>query len=502
MHISQISWGDDSAEQDPHLLQYFVGSEALGRLQRREKAFVIGRKGSGKSALRRKLEEDFNKQPQHFVINIAPKYTSIRNILNEQSLADGFGEEIFFQYTWLRQIYLDCLAKYGAVAGGAFASGYSAFARDIARTRLATPVDLVENISEILQKIKLKAGKLGDLGLAIEKELREASDIDSLEHNLKGLADEGNTFIVLIDDLDLGWDNSPLSNRLLLGLLAARNYLASLSRNIFPAVFLREDVYEILISQSGHADKYRNIEKIRWDKDKLVSLLTMRINFARKQHHESETLGAFSTVFPEMVGTSHSVNWLIDRTLSRPRELIQLVRYYTEQVKSTEPNPELLKNAENDYSNWKLADLCSEYGNQYPKLESVFSFWRTKFFRNKYHLSRAEIDEILLRIMMEVPINEDWFNALVKDADTRKFLSILYEIGFIGDFIKGGAGGSKTAYSFADPHEPVFDEIQIHPCFRRAVGTVERIRNRESNPDNSGTEPTEMVTDEPIGESP
>jgi hypothetical protein len=486
MKISEIRWGDDSAEQDPHLLHYFVKSDALGRLQRREKGFVVGRKGSGKSALRRKLEEDFSKQPNHFVINIAPKYTAIRNILNEKSLSSGFGEEIFFHYTWLRQIYLDCLASFGSSVGGGIVSGYAAFARDIARTHLSVPVDLVENIGEILQKLKVKAGKLGDLGLSVERELRAASEIESLEFNLKGLTDEGKTFIILIDDLDLGWDNSAVSNRLLLGLLAARNSLASLSGNIYPAVFLREDVYEILISQSGHADKYRNIEKIRWDKDKLVSLLEMRINFARRSHGESDIQDAFDTVFTETIGTSHTANWLIDRTLSRPRELIQLARYYTEQVNSTVPNADILKDAENDYSNWKLADLCSEYGNQYPKIESVFSYWRTKFFRNKYHLNRSEIDEILLRIMMEVPINEDWFNQLVLGADTRKFLGILYEIGFIGDFIKGGAGGSKTAYSFADPHEPVFDEIQIHPCFRRAVGTVERIRNKESA--NSGSE--------------
>jgi hypothetical protein len=112
-------------------------------------------------------------------------------------------------------------------------------------------------------------------------------------------------------------------------------------------------------------------------------------------------------------------------------------------------------------------------------LDSVFGFWRTKFFRNKYHLARTEVDEILLRVMMEVAINERWFNQLVEQADTRKFLEILYEIGFIGDFVRGGAGGSKTVYSFADPHEPVFEEVQIHPCFRQAVGTVERIRTKD-----------------------
>jgi hypothetical protein len=371
MRLSEINWGDDSAEQDPYLLQYFVHSDALGRLLKKEKPFVIGRKGAGKSALRKKLEEEFGRQPDHFVVNISPKYTTIRNVLNETSLQQGFGEEIFFLYTWLRQIYLDCLAAVGVSLSGTLATGHSAFARGIARSRLSAPGDLVENIGEMLQRLKVKAGKLGDLGLSMEKELREASEIEALEHNLRGICSDGKRFVVLIDDLDLGWDNSSLSNRLLLGLLSARNATAASFPSIYPVIFLREDVYAILIAQSGHADKFRNIEKTRWDKERLISLLGKRINFARKAHGETELAAPFHSVFPEMLGTSLTDNWMIERTLARPRELIQLARYYTEQVTTDIPDAETLKKAEGDYSNWKLNDLCSEYGNQYPKLEAV-----------------------------------------------------------------------------------------------------------------------------------
>jgi len=129
-------------------------------------------------------------------------------------------------------------------------------------------------------------------------------------------------------------------------------------------------------------------------------------------------------------------------------------------------------------------------------LNDVFAFWRTKFFRNKYHLNRSEIDGMLLRVLSEVPISAGWFNDLVAKTDVDRLLTILYEIGFIGDFVRGGAGGSKTAYSFADPHEAVFDEVQIHPCFRRAVGTVERIRNRSSGAEGNAADVDEEI--EPI----
>lgn len=107
-------------------------------------------------------------------------------------------------------------------------------------------------------------------------------------------------------------------------------------------------------------------------------------------------------------------------------------------------------------------------------------YWKTKFFRRKYHLKRAEVEEMAMEIMLYAEVNEPWFNRLVDDSDITGFLSVLYEIGFIGDFVLGGGGGSRVYYSYQEYHEPLFEEVQVHPCFRRAVNTVERIRNRQA----------------------
>jgi len=113
MKLSEIEWGDDSAEKDPFLSEYFVKSDAYSRLQKKAKNIVVGRKGSGKSALRKMLLQNFETQPSTFVINIAPNYNAIRNILNDKEISNVYGQEIFFQHTWLRQILLDCLCSVG-----------------------------------------------------------------------------------------------------------------------------------------------------------------------------------------------------------------------------------------------------------------------------------------------------------------------------------------------------------------------------------------------------
>lgn len=478
MKLSEINWGDDSAEKDPFLLNYFVRSTAFSRIRSKQKAIVIGRKGSGKSALRKKIENEFSAEDNTHVINLSPKFNSIRNILNDKDIAESFGQEIFFQHTWLRQILLDSLCMLGHSAKGKYAKDSLEFARSISTELNRTNKDLVENISDVLARVKAKVGKLGDFGLALERELRNIADADALEFHLRSLLNDGAKLVILIDDLDLGWNNSEAANNLLLGLLSAANYLSSMSQNLYICIFLREDVYSLLITKTQHSDKYRNIERIRWEKLDLISIINERINFNRELNGLSRIEDPFHTVFPSAVGTSNTDNWLYERTLGRPRELIQLSRYYTESSDTEFPDADLLKESEQSYSEWKLDDLCTEYSNQFPGLVEIFSYWKANFFRYKYHLKRSELDDMILNLFINAEINVSWFNDIAIKADTGKLLEILYEIGFLGDFVLGGEGGSKTVYSYQGRHEPRFDEIQIHPCFRRAVATVERIRNR------------------------
>jgi hypothetical protein len=186
----------------------------------------------------------------------------------------------------------------------------------------------------------------------------------------------------------------------------------------------------------------------------------------------------YNSIFPETISTSSSITWILERTLGRPRELLQLVRLYTEKNESEEADAEILKAIELEYSNWKLEDLTTEFSNQYPNLYELFKFWKSRFYRNKYNLKKSEFDDMFLEMAYNLDISFTWFMEPVNELDSRKLLKILFDIGFVGDFVLGGAGGSKTFYSFQEIHEPILDDIQIHPCFRKALGTVERIRRR------------------------
>lgn len=253
--------------------------------------------------------------------------------------------------------------------------------------------------------------------------------------------------------------------------------LVNNSVNIF--VCVRNDMYDILMGGTTHSDKYRNCEYINWDDDSLIDLLTERLKFNYLENNEAISGDIFHDVFPEKVGRVYVEKWLLDRTLQRPRELIQLVRKYTESTDAKDA--EKLKKAEEMYSKWKLEDLCTEHKFLYPGLLNIFEFWKKEFYRSKYHMTKEEYEPIIRKIFQKMDLQEKWFTNLVDTDDIEGFMKILYNIGFIGDFIRGGQGGNKVIYAYQeDGDSPRLKEIQIHPCFRKTLGVVERIRTKNN----------------------
>ena len=92
--------------------------------------------------------------------------------------------------------------------------------------------NLLESARDLLTKLKIKAGKLGDLGIEIEDILRKDAEIDVYENNLSKICEAGYKITWIVDDLDLGWNNSEVANNLLLGLLTCSNYIKNISNNL------------------------------------------------------------------------------------------------------------------------------------------------------------------------------------------------------------------------------------------------------------------------------
>lgn len=473
--IRKIDWGNDSAENDPDLLNYFVTPSNFDRITEFKKTFVIGRKGAGKTAIRKKLIDQFAGEENHVVVEVSPTNGIFRNLAGVELLKEERSDEVVFQYAWLNSIMRKCLNVIGSEKDNKLTVGSANAARQFAKAEGVTNDDFVEAVSSILKSIKLKFNDMGELGLQLENIIKESSAIDRYEFHLKELGQDGCKTTILVDDLDIGWDNSERSNQILLGLLTASMYLKSIHKNVNLIFFIRDDIYSILMKKTTHSDKYRDVYKITWSENNFQKLLAERISQSLQNKESTDSKKDFLKVFPERIGNQFTLGWMVERTLGRPRELLQMSRHYTESLLENSPSDKTLKNIEEVYSIWKKEDLCAEFVNQYPDLDKVFEFWKHKYFRTKYQVDENELEERLFEILDVVTIDDPWFQTLQYVVDTKGLARILFDIGFFGDFIKGGDGGSKVNY-FGDTASPLLKEVQIHPCFRKAVGTVTRNR--------------------------
>lgn len=473
MDIRYIDWGNDSAESDKNLLEYYVDLPILWHLLNKRKNLIVGRKGSGKSAIRKKLinsfEDDIN-------IEIMPTESIIKSIIRDDDLKSIGSSEIFFQNVWLEYIYARIYEKLANSYSGKLVSGSKEFILNYVKAQDKYNHDLLGIFAKAIEKLKINTGQFGKFGVDIERIIKESIDTETLEFNLvQSLEDEKIT--IYIDDLDLGWDNSTVSNNMLFGLLYTINYLSKMNDWIHIFLFFRTDMYKILMSKTQHSDKFRDVAYINWEKENLEDLICGRIDFNYKKNSSELPIDLFTAVFPEKIGKVYTIDWMIDRTLNRPRELLQLSRLYTESLCSETPNNGTLNNVEKTYSDWKLEDICNEYMNKYPSLNKFFEKWKAVNFRINYHLRFDQLNTYISKVLDELSTEDTWLVQCKEKRNYEEIIYALYEIGFIGDFVRGGEGGSKTIYSVMDDaHKPTFKEIQIHPCFRVAVGTKKRNR--------------------------
>lgn len=170
MNISKIDWGNDSAEKDPNLLEYFVDHSSLPRLYKSSKTFIIGRKGAGKSAIRKKLVQEFQTWEDNYIIEITPTFNIFSNLISGSDIKDNYNQEVFFQYVWLNFLFKKALIEIGKSPKNPKSDVFD-FAITLAKSNDLKEKNLLESARDLLNKLKLKAGNLGELGIEIENTL-------------------------------------------------------------------------------------------------------------------------------------------------------------------------------------------------------------------------------------------------------------------------------------------------------------------------------------------
>jgi hypothetical protein len=328
--LTKLSFGAPAAERDiaQGLAQYFVESDAFGRLAARQKTIVIGNRGTGKSALF-KVMADRSQKAGAIVLELNPENYSYEMLCNalKAEKAGSWAKHGAFASAWKYLIYV-LVMKELTERGKKLKTGSAAEIYNYLRDNHGGVAD--SPIAVLISYLKRMEGiKIGPYEAALKtRELANLYKLNEIEPLLPRLAEltVRRKVLVLIDELDKGWDNSEDAKAFVSGLFQACVSINDRDPNLTVCVSLRQELYDSIPALYDDAQKYRDIiETIRWDETTLLAVVANRIRYSLPELAEKSDAEAWTSVFAETLQyrKNRSFNYMIDRTLYRPREIIQ-----------------------------------------------------------------------------------------------------------------------------------------------------------------------------------
>lgn len=478
--LTVLFFGRDDAETDLQdgLLKgaVFRPTYAYREALSGRKSLIIGRKGSGKSAICRQLATP-DGHPGASVL-IAPDDAAGDEIrrFELQGLTPDTAKSLIWRYIFAvhaaRHLTGHARAAHGrrlpgsvrAVRSFLEANGESDDARLYERLRRG--VGRLQSADLSLKAFGVEAA----LGIGGASEGAEASrQLDVLEAGVQaGFADldcarRHPPLLLLVDQLEQVWTIEPESHALVTGLLLAAKHAISFYGNaVRTALFIRADIYDTL--NFGDGDKFHSDEiRISWTREALEDLALSRaeasIGFPVTRRELWEGL------FPVSVLGEPTAEYIFRRSLPRPRDTIQFLnvcRNIADEAGHFTISEEDVLAATDQFSRWKLQDLAKEYLINHPFLRSLFPL----FENTGYVVMRSALEE-RFESCKETLHRE--FSDYTESLTTQGVIDVLYGAGFIG--VKRGnstvyAGGSAT------PPLPDEHEFHVHPCFRPALNSL------------------------------
>jgi energy-coupling factor transporter ATP-binding protein EcfA2 len=480
--VKNVNFGKLAAERelDDGLKNYFLETGAFFRLRNGEKSILLGNRGSGKSAIVKMLSE-YYKLKGCIVVELLPEDYSYEMLQKSATVKDE-GEWIkasAYTAAWKYLIYVMAMKSYlkdsDTVVKSQAKEVYEYIRKNHKGYDKQNNWDLFINYLKRIEGIKVGSYEAGIKTKQLQ-ELYKLEGVTNLLDGLKRLCSR-KRIIFLIDELDKGWDASDEARAFIGGLFQASITLNQLSKNFNVIISLRQELYDNIPLLYEDYQKYNDLfEVIEWDKDSLFRLITKRISFSLRKTIELSDIEKWETVFQDKINQTKTYDYIIERTLNRPRELLQFcidARNRALEIRSNKIDINAIITSEVKYSDKRTKDIATEYKFQYPHLLTIFELFRGK----KCCVSRNYLEELFSDVLIG--------NIKLKDCDSwlnnqseEYLINILWQVGFLkiytncyinGEPQEGYFGVNETSQSNIGS----IDKFMIHPMFRMYLGITD-----------------------------
>jgi hypothetical protein len=438
--LAALSLGASTAENEMgELDDYYLETEEFRRALRGEAQIVAGRKGAGKSALFFRVRNKLRKSKERIVLDLRPEgfqLLKFKDVVLEH-LERGTKEHTvtaFWEYLLLLETCYKILTqdRTNHLYNHDIYDSYRSLADAYKDDPFIAEADFAERLLKLTQRIANDFENA--LGPRAGKKRLDKGQVTNLlyKHDAKTLRDMLSDYLqqkeslwILFDNLDKGWPPNGLEPEdltMLRCLIDAsykiQNHLRNKKIKCHSIIFLRNDIYELLLENTSDRGKTTRIT-IDWSDPELLREL-LRLRFVASG---SETKDKFDKIWQNLcvshVGIEESSDYIIDRCLMRPRCLIDFLQHCRSHAVNLKHNRiELsdIRQGEASYSTDLVANINFEIRDIYPNAGDILY----AFVLSNPYLNVEELELILAK------------NGVIEFEPQNKIIDLLLWYGFLG----------------------------------------------------------------------
>jgi cold shock CspA family protein/energy-coupling factor transporter ATP-binding protein EcfA2 len=439
-------WRVDAMSENNDL--FFYKLDEIDNVKNGDKCFVIGRKGTGKTAIARHIAGI----KEHNVFCQVLSFKDYPFVELKDFAQNTLGYQSQFRNLWKYLIYasiLDLMSQNESIDKGLLSILNQIFPKEFVARSISSKLNRL-NLSEIkiniLQAFELNVSTNPSVNY---QQINISEKIDLLENIIFKYIDNS-IYYVLFDDLDEDYSSKPLQEEyfnltkgLFKSVMEIKNVFAD-KPTVMPIIFLREDIYNhpfMLDDNKNRWNEYRLT--IIWNEQKIKQMLAYRIS--KSYDMSINTLpfeSAWKILFDDSeiktnAGPKDVYNYIVDNSYLRPRDFILFLRSCCERALDLKTNDlkSVLVASSKTFSNLLRTEIESEVKGRLYVITEIFnilSHMRKHVFLYT-NFVRAFAEEI----------SEDETPLSVLEV-----LEVLFNYSLIGNITPEG----KKVFKYLNPH--------------------------------------------------
>ena len=465
--------GAAQAEADHSMLSraFIETAEYQTLLHTTDFNYVVGRRGTGKSAIFQRLLNDFNANTGVILLIEAPQdyeMLEFQEILRRVSTEYRILRPIT-RLLWTVNIIIQATRK--IISHYMFSkSRHALFLTQYLKKHPSVSVETGCAFCALLLRQVSKEGLTPE---QFPRAIIERYDVSAAMDALRGtLEDTGQRIVSLSDRLDEAWLPESTPTAILGGLARAVAEFREKQFPFYQVVFIRDNMFRSLAQLDD--DFTRHIEghtlRLQWDEFSLFHLITARLRVALDLDSIENEVRVWNRFAHRDLHERQGFATCLRYTLYRPRDILVLLNeaYLTARRVNREAiiDEDVVKSA-TAISQHRLEDLCKEYDKVLPGLRLFVSAFRGQPASRPMGL----VVDSLEKMADQNDYSESASRDLMLFKDGGEMFSALYSVGFVGlkDAISGNYTFCHDGTMRALVSVEAFRETLVHPCYWKAL---------------------------------